>query len=498
MLKLGATAAVGTAAGFPAVSTARAELLSTAKPKNIIFMVSDGMSMGVPTLAEAFSRLLGSGETNWHKLARDPRTVRGYFDMASLDSLVTDSSAASTSWGSGSRIFNHSINMLPDGTALQPIAVSVKESGRSMGLVTTATITHATPAGFAASVFDRDNELDIAPQYLDHVDVLLGGGLDFFNPQTRKDQRDLLAEYKKAGYYVLTSRDQMVSDKGWKKMLGLFDNRHLPFTLDWNFNADVQKRVPRLAQMSTFALQSLQQNAKGFLVQIEGARIDHAGHSNDPAAILWDQLAFDEAIGVVLTFVRDNPDTLVVITTDHGNSNPGLNGMGNEYAQSNQTFARLKDFRASSLLMQSDLQNIIKLNKTLKPEDVLARVKSGTGLTLSPAEGAALVDALSGTTSRLGNQQHNGFCGLLGEFTGNHTGIGWTGTSHTADYVPILAFGPGAEAFQGLVLNTDAYPRMTAMMGVTHKNPSMTPEQASKYLKVANATAYTTRPHWLS
>ncbi len=487
-LKLGATAAVG-AVSLPLVSCTR----SSAKPKHIIFMVSDGMSLGVPTLAEAFSRLLGKGETNWHALARRPETVHGFFDMASLNSIVTDSAPASSSWGTGSRIFNRVINVLPDGTALQPIAHAVKASGRSMGLVTTATITHATPAGFAAVSQNRDDEALIATQYLNLVDVLLGGGLGFFDPEVREDTRDLLGEYKQAGYAVLKNRSELTAASGQKKILGLFDPHFLPFTVDWNNSTALQQRVPTLAEMSTLALQSLRQNPNGFLLQIEGARVDHAAHANDPAAILWDQLAFDAALGVALDFVRSNPDTLLIVTSDHGNSNPGLNGMGKEYSQSNACFARLKDFRASTLLMLSDLQRIVRVTKTVKPEEVLARVKDGTGLTLAPEQAQALADLLTNKPVSVGNQQHANFVGLLGEFTGNHTGIGWTGTTHTADYTPILALGPGAEGYHGLRLNTDSYPHLTGLMGVPHRNPSITPEEAARFRK---ELASAENEHW--
>jgi alkaline phosphatase len=496
-LKIGAGAALG-AASLPLTSVFASETTAgsvSKKPKNIIFMVADGMSAGVPVLAESFSRLIGKGETHWHALARQAGTVHGFFDMASLNSLVTDSSAASSSWGSGTRITNHSINVLPNDVKLVPIAQSVKESGRKMGLVTTVTVTHATPAGFAAAVEDRNDEINIAPQYLDLVDVIMGGGLKFFDAKLRKDGRDLTGEFAKAGYSFLNTRDQVLKASPQPRILGLFDPHYLPYTVDQNNNPALLKGVPTLAEMSTLALRSLSQHPGGFLLQIEGGRVDGAAHANDPAALVWDQLAFDAAIGVVLDFVKSHSDTLVIITTDHGNSNPGLIGMGSEYAQSNACFAKLKDFRVSTALMQSDLQQIVKSGKSLKPEDVLACVKAGTGLTLSPEECQALVETFTPgfKSKRLGNQQHNGFVGLLGEFTGNYTGIGWTGTTHTSDYAPILAIGPGAEAFSGVVLNTDAYVHLTAYMGVTHKNPSMTPEEATKFKKplTANLT-----PHW--
>ena len=115
-------------------------------------MVADGMSPGVPALADAFSHVIRAKGTHWRDLAAADVT-RGYFDMASLNSLVTDSAAASTAWGSGSRIFNWALNTLPDGRELKPIAV-LAERGKRVGLVTTR-VSHATPAGFAACTQSR-------------------------------------------------------------------------------------------------------------------------------------------------------------------------------------------------------------------------------------------------------------------------------------------------------------------------------------------------------
>ena len=116
-----------------------------ARPKNIIFMVSDGMSPAVLTLAEHFSHLVRQKGTVWHGLYNRPEAFRGLMDMASLNSMVTDSSAASSSWGSGSRIFNAMVNMLPDGTRLTPIATVAQEQKRRGGVGATATRTRACP-----------------------------------------------------------------------------------------------------------------------------------------------------------------------------------------------------------------------------------------------------------------------------------------------------------------------------------------------------------------
>jgi len=163
-------------------SIAEAGPLPTAgkKVRGIIFMVSDGMSPGVLTMAEAFSKITRKRGTHWHDLLQDKTAACGLMDTASANSYVTDSAAASSSWGCGHRVNNGSINVTPDGKSQSPIFSILKEKGSLTGLVTTATATHATPAGFAACVDKRGNEDDIASQYLGRVDVILGGGTGHF------------------------------------------------------------------------------------------------------------------------------------------------------------------------------------------------------------------------------------------------------------------------------------------------------------------------------
>jgi alkaline phosphatase len=306
-------------AGKAAAQSTKAS--SPKKLRGIIFLVSDGMSPGVLTLAQAFSKQVRNADTTWWKLLQRPDVVNGLMDTASANSLVTDSAAASSSWGSGHRVNNGMINVTPSGRFLEPIAWTLAERGIRTGLVSTASITHATPAGFASQVKTRDDEPSIARQYLDRVDILLGGGLEFFQASTRKDQQDLPAAYQAAGYQVAFDAKTLASTNS-QKILGLFAPRHLPFSLDRNHDDKLKETVPTLAAMATKALQTFLQSDKRFLLQVEGARIDHAAHLNDAAALLHDQLAYDDAAAAILAMLQDRDDVLVILTSDHGNSNP--------------------------------------------------------------------------------------------------------------------------------------------------------------------------------
>ncbi|MBL0158974.1 MAG: alkaline phosphatase [Bryobacterales bacterium] len=476
-----------------------------ARPRNIIWMVADGMSPSVLPMAEYFSRRVRSGKgLVWQELLNVPRVHRGSMDMASLDSIVTDSSSASSSWGSGSRIFNGWVNVLPDGTKLTPIAELARDKRKRIGLVTTATVTHATPAGFAAVSRKRDDEALIAEQYLKVTDVVLGGGRKFFDAAARADKRDLIGDFRKSGFGYAASREQLLKLKS-SKMLGLFSASHLPYTLDQRNSETDRELVPTLAEMSDVALQALSGGPNGFLLQIEGARVDHAAHANDAASLLWDQLAFDEAIEVALRFAEKHPETLIVLTSDHGNANPGLNGMGTEYRDSTKCFDRLAAVKSSFFAVSPRLGGTAEY--TMKTDTAVAMVQKPTaervqelarqhfGFEFTPDEVEILRNAASGQKRLSASKQLDSLVGLMGQVVGNHVGIGWTGTSHTSDYTLVTALGPGAERFGGLIRNTQVFPALTELMDVKFQNPSMEPEQARKY-RAAAREQRRERPDW--
>lgn len=420
------------------------------KVRGIVFMVSDGMSPGVLTLAEAWSLLTRKRGTKWWEIYNDRSAARGLMDTASANSMVTDSAAASSSWGGGTRVNNGAINIDPQGNTIPSIGQLLAEKGRRIGLVTTATVTHATPAGFASNVANRGSEADIAPQYLNRVDVILGGGSGHFQAKKRPDRRDLAGDFEKAGYRVVSDRSSLLTAKE-PKLLGTFTPGHLPFSIDRDREENLSATIPTLAEMARAALARFLAGDKPFLLQVEGARIDHAAHLNDIAGVLGDQIAFDDAVAEVLTLIAGRDDILVVVTSDHGNANPGLNGMGNGYNESTQHFERIRRIKASH---EHVFYRWVS-TKQKNPAAFTKLVKETLDFSLKPDEAEAMVQMIDGKKVIEWNHQLAKPEGVIGQIAGNHTGIGWTGTTHTSDPTIVSALGPGADRFAGIVVNTD-------------------------------------------
>jgi alkaline phosphatase len=456
------TATLGGTAAIISRTAATAEPVGapTKKIRGVVFMVSDGMSPGVLTLAEAYSQLTRQRGTHWWALFNDRNASRGLMDTAAANSMVTDSAAASTAWGGGERVNNGAINVNPAGKQLTPIASILKKKGALIGLVSTATITHATPAGFAASTAKRSNEDDIAPQYLNQVDVILGGGSSHFNAAERTDQHDLSSDFTKIGYDVVGTRDALLASRN-DKLLGTFTRGHLPFTVDRDHNPEIAAKVPTLTEMAQAALSRFLSSNKPFLLQIEGARIDHAAHLNDIAGLLGDQLAFDDAVAAMRTLIGPREDILLVVTSDHGNSNPGLNGIGSSYQKSNQAFANIAKFKASHERILTSWNQQEKKNTA----QITALIQKHLGLTLKPDEANALIKMNAKHPVTEWSDQLQNPEGLLGQFIGNHTGIGWTGTTHTSDPTIISSIGPQSDRFSGIVRNTDIFGHLIEMLG---------------------------------
>jgi alkaline phosphatase len=377
------------------------------------------------------------------------------------------------------------INTFPDGTQngieLRTLYGLLHEKGVRTGLVTTTTITHATPSGFAINCVNRDLEALIAERYLKSgVDVLLGGGNRFFAADKRKDKMDLYAKFREAGYDVVQDRAGLMASKS-RKVLGIFSEGHLPFTVDRNHSTEIAAKVPTLAEMTTHAINELKTNRNGFVLQIEGGRVDHAAHSSDVAAMFYDQIAFEDAVKVAVDFALADGDTLVIITADHACGGPSLNGDGDEYIDTNAALASFSNFKAS-------FDTLLKmLGTSPSVGDVQGLVQAKLGYKLTPAEALAVVDAAKGNSPFKVSNFYRSVNMTMATVLGNHNRVNFTSGNHTGEHVLVTAIGPGAEQVAGITPNTQFFDMMLAAKGLKHENPSMDFETAARNMEKMKA-----------
>ncbi|MBT9141609.1 MAG: Alkaline phosphatase 4 [Dehalococcoidia bacterium] len=430
-------------AGCPAQVASTPTPVGPEPAKNVILLIGDGMSFSTVTAARVYK--VGPDGN----LVMDTLAHHGWISTHSLNSLVTDSAAAGTALATGHKTNNGMLGMLPDGTELRSILDIARNMGKSTGLVTTSRITHATPAAFGARSEDRDNWDDIANDYIYRslVDVIMGGGLrDWLDDQAKefpvfvtdpakeshrtverlmkqglteaeaKADDGLIDDAQRQGYEVIYTKDgltalNMASLFGEKsKLLGLFALCHMTYELE---REDKAPHEPHLATMTKAALGYLSQDEDGFFLMVEGARIDHAQHGNYVKRMIYDTLAFDKAVKVALDFQRKNPDTLVIVTSDHDTGGMAVEWPVGEFPPYGEIPIGNADRRDQEIL------------------DGLAGI-------LTP-EAMELVQRL------------------------HRDGV-WTSGDHTAVDVPIMATGPGAERVSGRMDNTDVFEVMRKAM----------------------------------
>ena len=435
-------------------------LASTPKPKlgqakNIIFLVSDGMSTGTLNMADILLKNKEGRSSNWISLYEKNLVKRALMDTASANSFITDSAAAGSAWGGGMRVKNGALNIGPNGERPVPILQKFKSMGKSVGCVTTVQITHATPASFCVNNGSRNAMSEIAEEYLKlRFDVMMGGGAEFFSAEGRQDKKDLFEAYRQTGFDLVRNKTEMLQADGTKPIMAVFSDDGLPYAVDRENNEKLKSEIPTLAEMTKKAIAVLSKNQKGFVMQVEAGKVDWAAHGNDAAALLYDQIDFDDAVAVAMDFAAMDKETLVVITTDHGNANPGLFS-GN---QANKNFERLFETKASNEWILN------QITPETSPAQVIDLIVSHQNIALKTEEAETLLKTYQRGADGMYNPRNLPFMPLA-SMQSAHTSIQWAGSNHSADYVELAMFGPGSENLGGFVKNFELHNFMLQSCG---------------------------------
>ena len=303
LLQLTALAAALTACS-PATPDAPAPLPEPdveAGPYGVILIIGDGTGLNYWSLARlAFS-----------SVAIDEMPVVGLVGTTASDNRITDSAAGATAFATGVKTYNGAVGVSADTARLETVLEVAEGRGMATGLVATATITHATPASFAAHVPDRGMHFEIASQLAARgLDVMIGGGRRFFEAAERPDSVDLLAALAEGATVVDSAAALREVDPSQVDRLAVFIDEENP--------GPAGARPMTLAEMTETALEVLQRDEDGFFLMVEASQVDWAGHDNAPLnELLVELYDLDGAVRAAMAFQERRPNTLLVVTADH-------------------------------------------------------------------------------------------------------------------------------------------------------------------------------------
>ncbi|KAI9158914.1 Repressible alkaline phosphatase [Paramyrothecium foliicola] len=439
-----------------------------ASKRNLVFMVSDGMGPASLSLTRSFRQHI-DGLPISDTLTLD-KHFWGSSRTRSSSSLVTDSAAGATAFSCGKKTYNGAISVLPNYDPCGTVLQAAKRAGYMTGLTVTTDVVDATPACFASNVLLRQMEDEIALQEVGEgvlgrsVDLILGGGRCFFLPNTteggcRADDVDVIKlAQEKHGWSYAGDRaafdDLKGGDKATLPLLGLFARTDIPFELDRRNMNDV---YPSLSEMAKTALRSLERatakSDKGFFLMIEGSRIDHAGHINDPAAQVHEVLEYDKTFQAVLDFIQNSDtETILVATSDHETGGlatalqePGHLPVYNWYPQV------LADSNASAEHLAAKLLKHLVSLPTLPSKKKLAAWINDELI----VPGLGIKDATQEELSQLAETPEMALT-LFSAMISLRAHIGWSTHGHSAVDVNVYSSGgPSTEKIRGNVENTD-------------------------------------------
>ena len=268
------------------------------QPRSIIFIIADGTGIGQYSLSYYANGSFAPARFDHIGLVA---THPNHGECEITCKRVTDSAASGTALSAGIKTYNGAIGVDRDTLAIKTMLEWAEEKNMATGLVASSTVTHATPASFAAHVDSRRKEKEIAMQFAEsEVDVILGGGKKFW-PDS------LIAAYKSRGGQFIDKMDTpLLQDK---RLLGLFADKALPPVHEG--------RSPSTTDMTRLALSKLEQNSNGFFVMIEESQVDWGGHSNSAEYIKGEMASLNELVDFALDYQIEHPDVLVVLTADH-------------------------------------------------------------------------------------------------------------------------------------------------------------------------------------
>jgi alkaline phosphatase len=485
-------------------------------PKYVFFFVGDGMSSSQIQAAEAYLTTKNGGSAteasdllkNENRLNMSKFPILGMQTTYDAHALMTDSASAGTAFACGIKTKSGVVGMDDTGAvSYKSIAQLAEEQGKRIGIISSVSLDHATPASFYASVPNRGFYNNIATQMVEaDYDFYGGGGLASPTASSRSGDtnNDIWNMLELNGYTVLKDRESILALKTNPKSKVVCINPYLQDGNAMPYAIDRPETNLSLAEMTEVAIDSLLTRKKegkknrryggdeGFFLMVEGGKIDWACHANDAMAAIGDTLDFDDAVGVALDFYRKHPhETLIVVTGDHetggmtiGHATTGYTGYYDRLLNQKSSFTAFslngwKSFKASNENPVCTGDNTLESST-----DMLALMQTVFGLDyseLNAYQKEKLEDAfdksLCGSNDNSTEENallYGGYEPIIVTIThilNERASIGWTSYSHTGVPVPVFAIGRSAQRFAGFYDNTDIAKQMAKAMGIWQPLP---------------------------
>ena len=441
--------------------------------KYVFYFIGDGMGVNQVNGTEMYLAEQ-EGRIGVKPLLFTTFPVAGMATTFSATNSVTDSSAAGTALATGAKTYNGAIGMDDDKNVLQTVAEKAKKAGKKVGVTTSVSVDHATPAAFYAHQPNRNMYYEIA---LDlpkaGFDFYAGGG--FLKPTTTADKQEAPSIFpiiEEAGYTIARGLDEYKAKAGDAKKMVLIQKEGaepscLPYAIDR------QEGDLTLAEITESAISFLTKgNKKGFFLMVEGGKIDWACHGNDPATAFEEVIDMDNAIKVAYEFYKKHPkETLIVVTADHETGGIGLGTSKYELH-----LKSLMNQKQSQDLLSRSITDLRKMRKVINWEEIKDFLGEKMGfwkeLPVTWEQEKMLRDAYEESFVN----KHVVFEESLYAKTeplavaakkvmSQIAMVGWTSGNHTAGYVPVIAVGAGSKLFMGKMDNTEIPKRIAKAAG---------------------------------
>lgn len=452
--------------------------IAQGKAKYVFYFIGDGMGVNQVNGTETYLAAL-EGRIGVTPLLFTQFPAVGLVTTYSGTNGVTDSAAAGTALATGEKTKNGALGMTVDlKEPITSVAVWAQNSGKAVGITTSVSVDHATPAAFYAHVPKRQMTYQIGK------DLITTGfdfyaGSDFLTPKDKNQPEDgsLYDQCEKAGYTLAYGyKDFQRKSRKAEKMI-LFqteaankkDRSALPYAIDR------QKNDMTLQDITRAGIKFLNGKKEGFFMMIEGGKIDWACHANDAATVFKEVIDMDDAIKVAYEFYQQHPDeTLIVVTADHETGGIGL-GRGPYELHTDV----LKYQRQSVAMYTKTLAELRKkAGKDFSWELVEKSLKENFGfwdkVQLSDRQTKRLKDAYEAIVQGIAQnseslyQKDDALATTAKQIINEIALIGWTSGGHSNGYVPAFAIGAGSELFAGKYDNTEIPKKIAEAAGYQH------------------------------